>query len=139
MAVENSILKSTKMSLGVPPEETAFDTEITMHLNSALSTLLQIGLRPVQAGIYVQDDTATWTELVGAPEDFPELAAVKTYIHLRVKLLFDPPEIGFVLTAMKEQIRELEWRLNVTVDTPVLPVIEEDLDVDVIFDGGVIY
>lgn len=115
---EDSILKSTRASLGVGADETAFDTEILMYLNSAIATLLQIGLQPKESGLYVEDDQATWTQLIGPVAEQGELAAVKTYIHLRVALLFDPPDIGFVLTAMKEQIKELEWRLNVTVDTP---------------------
>lgn len=133
---EDSILKSTRVSLGVGADETAFDTEILMHLNSAIATLHQIGLEPKETGLYVEGVEATWTQLIGPSAEQGELAAVKTYIHLRVKMLFDPPEVGFVLTAMKEQIRELEWRLNVTVDTPDPTVTPTDGVVYVdIFDG----
>ena len=133
---EDSILKSTRASLGVGADETAFDTEILMHLNSAIATLRQLGLEPTENGLYVEDDTATWTQLIGPIAEQGELAAVKTYIHLRVKLLFDPPDIGFVLTAMKEQIKEQEWRLNVSVDTPD-PTVTQPGDVTYvdIFDG----
>lgn len=113
--MSDSILTSVKTSLGLQADHTEFDDEILLHVNSVFSTLTQLGVGPVE-GFQIEDDTATWDEFIGTD---PQLNAVKTYIHLRVKLLFDPPEIGFVLTAMKEQIQELEWRLNVTVDSEV--------------------
>lgn len=109
---EESILKSTKLSLGVPAEHTAFDTEILMHLNTALSTLNQLGVGPSE-GLYVEDDDLEWAALTDGDLTLND---VKSYIHLRVKMLFDPPDTGFVLTAMKEQIKELEWRLMVKKD-----------------------
>lgn len=127
----DSILLSTKASLGLPADHTAFDAEILMHLNSALSTLVQLGVGPTE-GLYVEGADEVWEGLIGTDM---RLNAVKTYVHLRVKLLFDPPDIGFVLTAMKEQIKELEWRLNVIVDDviPVPVVVEEPLST---IDGG---
>jgi len=117
-----SILNSTKASLGIPEEQTAFDVELLMHINSAFTTLTQLGVGP-SSGLTVEDDVPVWSDLIG---NDPRLNSAKSYVYLRVKLLFDPPEVGFVLTAMKQQIEEQEWRLNVTVDDE-LPIEEEVL------------
>jgi len=131
-----SILVSTKKSLGVAEDVTAFDDEILMHINSAIGTLTQIGVGPPD-GLTVEDATVEWSALTSGDEKLNE---VPSYVHLKTKLLFDPPEIGFVLTAMKEMIEEKVWRINVVVDTPEpdLDVTGEFLDVDVI-DPGYIY
>lgn len=114
-----SILVSTKAALGIPEEHTAFDAMITMHINSVLSTLDQLGVGP-DGGIHVVSKSQEWVELIGTDN---RLLAVKSYMFLRVKMLFDPPDIGFVLTAMKDQIKELESRLNMIVDD-VVDVVE---------------
>lgn len=126
-----SILVSTKAALGVPEEHTAFDAMILMHINSVLSTLEQLGVGP-DGGLYVTSKSQEWADLIGTDN---RLNAVKSYMHLRVKMLFDPPDIGFVLTAMKEQIKEAEWRLNVTVDDEIEST---ELPRVVVIDGGVI-
>ncbi len=128
--MSTSILTSTKASLGLPASHTAFDTEILMHINSVLSTLQQLGVG-TDGGLSVPDASTEWFALIGTD---PKFNAVKSYIHLRVKLLFDPPDIGFVLTAMKEQIQELEWRLMVEAD-PYVPVVVV-ADSDIIMDAG---
>ena len=128
--MSESILTSTKASLGLPEGHTAFDSEILMHINSVLATLNQLGVGPVN-GLYIEDVSTEWSAMIG---DNPKLNPVKTYTHLRVKMLFDPPDIGFVITAIKAQIEELEWRLMVEVD-PYLPVVVV-ADSDVIMDGG---
>ena len=130
--MSESILTSIKQALGIAEAHVAFDAEIQMHINSAFSTLNQLGVGPVQ-GYSIADKTSTWDELVG---DDNRLNAVKSYLYLRVKMLFDPPDIGFVITAFKQQIEELEWRLNVTVDDDIptripTPVLDER-----IYDGG---
>lgn len=113
--MSNSILTSTKVSLDIPPAHTAFDGQILMHINSALATLTQLGVGP-EDGFSVATVQENWADFIS---DDKRLNPVKTYIHLRVKMLFDPPEIGFVITEMRRQIEELEWRLNVTVDNEV--------------------
>lgn len=115
-----SILTSTKAGLGVPESHTAFDVEITLFINAVLSRLNQLGIGP-KAGFRIIDKTQTWEEFLGEPgeeeEDEPLallLNNAKSYMVLRVKLLFDPPDIGFVITAMKDQIEKEEWLLNAT-------------------------
>lgn len=126
-----SILVSTKAALGVPEEHVAFDAMILMHINSVLSTLNQLGVGP-NGGIYVTSTNQTWEELIGTDN---RLLAAKSYMYLRVKMLFDPPDVGFVITAMKEQIKELEWRLNVDAEPPLVPT-EVGEDVTLVLDGG---
>lgn len=105
----SSILDSVKKSLNLAADYTAFDEDIIMHINSVFSTLNQLGVGPVE-GFMIEDKDATWDAFLGSD---PRLNHVKTYVYLRVRLLFDPPTTGFTTEAMKEQIKELEWRLNV--------------------------
>ena len=107
--MEDSILKSTKKILGIDPDYTAFDLDITTHINSFFSTLTQLGIGP-SIGFFIEDDTAVWADYITA-ETGNE--SVKTYMFLRIKLVFDPPSTSYVITALEKQIAELEWRLNV--------------------------
>lgn len=120
-----SILTSVKAQLGLAEAHTAFDTEITLFVNSVLSRLTQLGLGP-DTGFSISSKQETWEDFLGA--DHKLLNNAKSYMGQRVKLMFDPPEVGFVLTAMKEQIEKEEWLLNVTVDNEV-PV-EEVISVE---------
>lgn len=106
--MEQSILKSTKKILGVDASYSAFDLDIITHINTAFSTLNELGIGP-ELGFMIEDDEALWSDFLG---DDPRFNAVKTYVFLRVRVLFDPPTTGYLVTAMKEQIQELEWRLN---------------------------
>ena len=103
-----SILNSIKKLLGIESTEKHFDDDIIMHINSIFSVLTQLGVGP-EKGFYIEDDFTTWSDFIS---DELKLQMVKTYMHLRVKLLFDPPLSSAVITAMNETINELEWRLN---------------------------
>ena len=104
-----SILTSVKKVLNVDESYTAFDEDILMHINSVFSTLTQLGVGPA-TGFAIEDETATWDAFLGTD---PRLNNVKTYVCLRVRMLFDPPTTSYLIDAMKEQIRELEFRMNV--------------------------
>lgn len=104
-----SILKTIKKLLGVSDEETHFDSDIITHINTTFSTLRQLGVGPDKT-FYIQDDTSTWDQFVDEDTDFNN---VRTYMYLKVRLLFDPPMSTAVLSAMERQISELEWRMNV--------------------------
>lgn len=106
--MEPSILKSVKKNLGLEPNYTVFDSEIIMHINGAFSTLNQLGLGP-DGGYSIEDDLGLWVDFGSAPN---ELSSVKTYVYLRVRLIFDPPTPEYVLRAFESQLKELEWRLN---------------------------
>lgn len=123
--VKASILNSTKKALGLDPDYDVFDIEITMHINSTFSTLHQLGVGPIE-GYFVDDATNVWTEFT---EDNPLINSVKTYMFLAVKLLFDPPQTSYAIAAVKEILKEYEWRLTTQqegVRHPwVAPIIEE--------------
>lgn len=129
-----SILGSVKKVLGIDSADTDFDVDIVMHINSAFATLQQLGVGPVE-GFMIEDATPTWDLFLGTD---PRLNNVKTYTYLRVRFVFDPPQTSFHLEAMKEQIREYEWRINAYREEtgwvdPDPEVIEED---DLVLDGG---
>lgn len=107
--MEESILKSVKKALNVPADYEAFDLDVLMHTNSVFSTLNQLGVGP-ELGFMIEDDVPTWDAFLG---NDPRLNNIKTYVFLRVRMLFDPPSTGYHTTAMQDQIRELEWRINV--------------------------
>lgn len=109
-----SILTSIKKMLGIAEEYTHFDPDIIMHINSVFMTLNQLGVGPSE-GFYIEDDLTEWVKFI---PDVTKLQAVKTYMYLRVRLLFDPSSLGSAtLAAYERQIQELEWRLNVAVDS----------------------
>lgn len=108
-----SILTSIKKLLGISDEYEQFDTDIIMHINSAFMILTQIGVGPSE-GFTIEDDTSAWTDFI---PDTTKVEALKSYVFLKVKLLFDPPLSSTVIESMNRQISELEWRLNVAADT----------------------
>ena len=107
-----SILTSIKKLLGIAEEYTHFDSDITMHINSVLMILNQMGVGP-EEGFFIEDASATWEEFIS---DITEIQAVKSYVYLKVKLLFDPPLSSAVMEATNRLISELEFRLNIAVD-----------------------
>ena len=105
--MENSILTGTKKILGLDESYTAFDQDVIVHINSAFSTVNQLGFEPT--GFTIEDADATWSDLTLAAE---VTNMVKTYIYLKVRVAFDPPGTGFLLDSMNNQIAEHEWRLS---------------------------
>jgi len=108
--METSILNSTKKILGLAPDYTVFDHDVITHINTAFSILTQLGVGPPM-GFMIEDETAEWTDYV-LDDDF-QYNSVKTYVYLKVRQLFDPPQTSYLISAMERQIEELEWRLNV--------------------------
>lgn len=107
-----SILTSIKKLLGITEEYEHYDSDIIMHINSVFSILTQLGVGPSN-GFAIEDKTAEWKDFIG---DESKIEMVKSYVHLKVKLIFDPPLSSSVMEAMNRQISEFEWRLNVAVD-----------------------
>jgi hypothetical protein len=103
-----SILLTIKKLLGIEEEYTQFDSDIIVHINSAFSVLHQLGIGPVEA-VTIESDANEWSEFFESRSD---INLVKTYIYLKVRLVFDPPQTGYVLDAFNKQVSELEWRLN---------------------------
>ena len=108
--MEQSILISTKKILGIAEDYTVFDLDIITHINTAFSTLTQLGVGPIE-GFMIEDAIEVWTDFDPIDDD-RQYNAVKSYIFLRVRLLFDPPTTSYLITATEKQIQELEWRLN---------------------------
>lgn len=123
-----SILNSVKKNLNLQVDYEAFDQDVLLYINSVFSTLHQLGVGP-DAGFMIEDAGATWQEFLGNDN---RLNNIKTYMYLRVRLLFDPPTTGFHTEAMRNQITELEWRINAhredskwTDPTPPVVLLEE--------------
>ena len=110
--ITESILLSIKKMLGLDKDYDVFDPELIIHINSVFGTLHQLGVGPEEQ-FRISGDSETWSEFDTEGEQIDE---VKTYVYLRVRLLFDPPSSSFVLSSFKEQLQELEWRLNVKAD-----------------------
>jgi hypothetical protein len=125
--VAQSILTSVKKILGQAESDTSFDVDIVLHINSVFAVLDQLGVGPA-GGFVIEDSTATWDDFVTDTR----MNSVRTYVYLRVRLLFDPPSTSFVIDSMNKQIAELEWRLNVVregdswVDPDPQPVVTSD-------------
>lgn len=133
--MSDSILNSIKKTLLLSENVNDFDISILMHINSALSTLTQIGVGPSQ-GFEVENSEQVWSDFIGNDN---RLNSVRTYIYLRVRLLFDPPNTSFAIEAIKQEIQQLEWRLNVVReetewDNPNPPSTPDEDDFDL--DGG---
>lgn len=104
-----SILTSIKKLLGITEEYKQFDPDIVMHINSVFLNLSQIGVGPVE-GFSIEDEIAEWSSFL--PSDHKLFEAVKSYMYLKVRLLFDPPINSAVIESINRNIAELEWRLN---------------------------
>ena len=109
----DSILTSIKKLLGITKEETSFDQDLIMHINSVFSILTQLGVGPSE-GFSIEDSSAIWSDFL---EENTNLELVKTYVYMKVRLMFDPPTGSAVMESMNKMISELEWRINVTVDS----------------------
>lgn len=109
-----SILTSIKKLLGITEDYKQFDADIIMHINSVFADLAQMGVGPSK-GFAIWDDTAIWDDFVS---DDMLIQSVKSYMNLRVKILFDPNSIGSsTLASYERQIAQWEWRLHVAAET----------------------
>ena len=123
--MEESILETISKMLGIQVSEDYFDTDVMVHINSAFNQLCQLGVGPSKP-FSIHGTEETWSDFMPNISDFE---AVKTYIYLYVRLIFDPPSSGFVTDAIKARMAELEWRMYVQADN-------ERVD---IFHPGIIY
>ena len=108
-----SILTSIKKLLGPTEEYEHFDTDLIMHINSVFSILTQMGVGPSE-GFSIMDENDMWSDFI---QGRPNIELVKSYVYLKVKLLFDPPSSSAVIESINRQISEFEWRLNVAADS----------------------
>lgn len=110
--VKESILESTKAAMGIVPEYDNFNDQLIMLINSAFSTLSQLGIGP-DDGFAIEDNTSTWDEFLNGKR---VLNFVIQYVHIYVRLGFDPPQNSSAVQFMKQQLDELTWRINVQAE-----------------------
>ena len=112
--MNDSILNDVKKLLGIMESYEHFDVDIIIHINTAFSTLTQLGVGPSD-GFSITNKTETWADFIG--DDYLKFQSVKTYIYLKVKMIFDPPSNSSATEAIKSTISELEWRLNINAES----------------------
>ena len=110
--MDESILTSIKKLLGITEDYDYFDQDIIMHINAAFMVLTQLGIGPSE-GFLITDDTDTWGDFI---DDSTNLGSIQSYVYMKVKLMFDPPQNSFTVDSMTKLVNELEWRLNVAAD-----------------------
>lgn len=108
-----SILEDVKKLIGPSASYDIFDDELIIHINSVFSILKQMGVGPQDETFKITGRDETWDDFY---EEGMNLEMVKTYVYLKVRLIFDPPQSSSVTEAYNRQIQEFEWRLNVEVD-----------------------
>lgn len=131
----DSILDSTKKTLMLDSEYTPFDQNIILFINSAFGTLHQLGIGP-SVGFAIEDRSLTWDTFL---QNRVLQNVAKQYVYLRVRADFDPPTTSFHLTAINEQIKELEWRLLVAKEELIASAVSGDIpgnSLDDVLDGG---
>ena len=109
---DKSILNTIKKLLGIASDYKNFDTDIIININTVFMTLHQLGVGPKE-GFHIESDKEVWDDYIS---DENNLDAVRTYVYLKVKLLFDPPLSSTVMESFRQQIQEYEWRLNVQTE-----------------------
>lgn len=111
--LDESILDSIKKLLNLLKDDTAFDTDVIININSVFTTLRQLGVGP-EKGFRILGNEEKWNDFIS---DELMLDSVKTYVYLKVKIVFDPPLNSSLMDSFERQIKELEWRLNVEVES----------------------
>ena len=111
-----SILTSIKILLGIEPDDNNFDQELIMHINTVLTIMTQLGFNPT-SGFFITDASSMWTDFISVRKD---LEMIKSYVFLRVRLLFDPPQNSFLVDTIQKQYAEFEWRLNVQIEDTIV-------------------
>ena len=106
--MSESILTSTKKMVGIDEGYTAFDLDIINHINTVFSDLNQLGVGPAE-GFMITDASAVWSDFLAGDL---RMNNIKTYIYFRIRLMFDPPTTSYLITALDEQRKELEWRIS---------------------------
>jgi len=106
--MNESILTSIKKLIGITEDNTDFDMDIIIHINSVFVILHQLGVGP-DDGFSISDSNKVWSDYIDNNKLFN---TVKSYMYLKVKLLFDPPTNSSVREANNNMLDELEWRIN---------------------------
>ena len=110
--MDRSILTSIKKLLGIAEDYEHFDQDLIIHINSVFAILKQMGAGPAE-GFFISDKTSEWSDFTNGELD---IEMIKSYVYLKVRLLFDPPLSSAVMESINRLISELEWRISVAVD-----------------------
>lgn len=113
--MEESVLTSIRKLLGISDQDNAFDSDMIVSINSVFSTLYQIGVGD-QGQYRIDDDKLTWKDIFSDRLDLLDL--IKEYTYLKVRVIFDPPTSSYVLDALNNHIKELEWRIQIQAESP---------------------
>ena len=116
--MEESILKTIKQLIGCPDDFEQFDLDLIVHINSAFATLTHLGVGPKE-GYRITGADNVWSEF---EDDVQKLSLIKDYVYIKTRLLFDPPTSGSLMDSLKEQLKEMEWRLYMLY----YPISEDD-------------
>ena len=106
--IVDSILTSVKKIIGISEDDSSFDSDIIMAINTVLMAVTQMGIGPA-TGYSIEDDSSTWDDFLDGNKN---LEAVKTYVCLKVRLIFDPPQSSTMIEAIRQNIAECEWRIS---------------------------
>jgi hypothetical protein len=118
-----TILSDTKQLLGIGPDDTNFDLELIMHINSVITILTQLGVGPVE-GLVIAAETE-WPALIS---DRKDLEIIRSYIYLKVRLLFDPPQNSFLVKSIDDQCKEYEFRIEVQTTPAMTTTVDPYVD-----------
>lgn len=115
--------------LGITEEYEHFDQDIIMHINAAFMILTQIGVGDPN-GFSISDKTTTWGDFLTTEEDFKKAGSLQSYVFIKVKLGFDPPQNSFTIESYNKIASEYEWRMNVAFDSGASNAIDVDDSID---------
>lgn len=130
--MEQSILNTTKKILGIEADYTAYDLDIITHINTALADITDLGIGPTN-GFQIEDATAVWSDFIG---DNMRYNPVKSFVWLKVRTLFDPPEGRYAIQATDGQLAQMLWRLSVNRENVEWVDPDPDIPEDTILSGG---
>ena len=115
--MDESILTSVKLALGITADYQPFDAQLILYINTALATLVQVGVGT--SGFKIQSDASKWSDFIGTTTDSEEVVEfAKVYVITKVRLMFDPPQSSGALQALKDLAAEYEWRGYIQCDGP---------------------
>jgi hypothetical protein len=105
------ILASIKKLLGIQPEYKAFDDDIIIHIKTVFMILNQLGVGPAE-GFSISHGHEKWSDYCTTQNE----NAVRTFVYLKVRLMFDPPTSSALMDSINNMLAELEWRLYLEGD-----------------------
>lgn len=114
--LSESILNSMKQTLWpgeiMDDENNPFDAELILHINAIFTDISRLGIGS-ETPFHITGATETWSDFYNRIDMCNN---VKEYMHLRLRMVFDPPANSFIVNSFEEMIKKLEWHLTVISD-----------------------